>query len=586
MAVVGGQFLLDKTGSQGFFTPEQYSKDELEFAATARRFVEREVIPHVKALENKDFVLGKKLLQRAGELGLLMTGVPEAYGGLGLPHRVSGMLSEAVSGYGGFSVSFGAHTKIGTLPLVYFGNVEQKQKWLPALASGEKIGAYALSEPGSGSDAQAATTVARLSDDKTHYVVNGTKQWITNGSFADVYTVFCQLDDGSGKPQFSAFIVERGTPGFESGAEEHKLGIRGSSTTPLTFVDAKIPVENLLGKPGDGAAIAFNILNVGRYTLAMGVNGGAKVTLAAAIQYASERKQFGKSTMSFGALRQKVAESSAQIYAMESCSYRIAGLSDDMTEAMGPVDESKSGKEKMRPIEEYAIESSIAKVYCSEALNVIASECLQMYGGYGYVEDYPAERSFRDARINMIFEGTSEVNRLLVPGMLLKRAMQGRLGAMQWLGSLESGPQPVADGPMAEERDAVDKIKGVAGVLLQAAVSKYMHSLEKEQQILLFLADLLIDAYVCDSAVGRALYRQKAGLPSAVSDAMTRLTLSHAADRVRANARACARSLAAGEDLDKLLKKVDRWDIALRSNPVADRELIADAAVEKVGYPF
>ncbi|MBT9555397.1 MAG: acyl-CoA dehydrogenase family protein [Myxococcales bacterium] len=586
MAVVGGQFLLEKTGSREIFTPEQYSKDELEFAATARRFVEREVIPHIKALENKDYVLGKKLLQKAGELGLLMTGVPEAYGGLGLPHRVSGMLSEAVSGYGGFSVSFGAHTKIGTLPLVYFGNAEQKQKWLPALASGEKIAAYALSEPGSGSDAQAATTVAKLSDDGTHYVVNGTKQWITNGSFADVYTVFCQVDDGSGKPQFSALMVERGTPGFEAGAEEHKLGIRGSSTTPLTFVDAKIPVANLLGNPGDGAAIAFNILNVGRYTLAMGVNGGAKAALAAAIQYATERKQFGKSTMSFGALRQKVAETAAQIYAMETCSYRIAGLSDDMTAAMGPLDESKSGKEKMRPIEEYAIESSIAKVYCSETLNVLASECLQMYGGYGYVEDYPAERTFRDSRINMIFEGTNEVNRLLVPGMLLKRAMQGRLGAMQWLGSLESGPQPVAEGPLADERDAVDRMKGVAGVLLQAAVGKYMHSLEKEQQILLYLADLLIDAYVGDSVVGRALYRQKAGLPSAVSDAMTRLTLSHAADRVRANARACARSLASGEDLEKLLKKVDRWAIDLRSNPIADRDLIADAAVEKGGYPF
>jgi alkylation response protein AidB-like acyl-CoA dehydrogenase len=584
MTVAGGQFLLEKVGSRTFFTPEDFTAEDLDLAATTRRFMKREVEPHITAMEKKDYGKLVALMQKAGELGLLMTGVPEAYGGLGLPSRVSGLVAECTAQYGAFSVSYGAHTKIGTMPLVYFGNPAQKEKWLPRMATGELLAAYALSEPEAGSDAQSARTTAVLSADKTHYVMNGTKQWITNGSFAGIFTVFCQVDDGSGKPKFSAIMVERGTPGFETGAEEHKLGIRGSSTVPITFNDALVPVENLLGKPGDGAAIAFNILNIGRYNLAIGVTGGAKEQLEASIAYAKDRKQFGKSTMTFGALRQKVAEAAALIYAMEAGSYRIAGLTDALSAELGPMDETKSGKDKMKPIEEYAIEASIGKVFCSEALNLIATECLQMYGGYGYVEDYSAERGFRDARINMIFEGTNEVNRLLVPAQLLKRAMTNRLPLMPWFSTLKDGPAPAPEGVLSAERDAADRFKGVAGTLIQTAAMKYMQALEGQQQILLLLADIVIDTYVADSVVGRSLKRHAAGLPTTVSDAAARVVVAHAADRIHANARACACALAEGEELDKLLRRVDRWSVNLRSNLVRDRDVIADAVTEKGAY--
>ncbi len=588
MAVLGAQFLLEKAGSREFFIPEQFTADELELAATARRFMERDVFPSIPAMENKDFAETRRLLQKAGELGLLMTAVPEEYGGLGLPARVSGLLSEAVSTYAGFSVSHGAHTKIGTQPLVYFGSEAQKERWLPKLASGEWIAAYALSEAGSGSDAQSARTIARLSEDKTHYVVTGSKQWITNGAIADLFTVFCQVDDGSGNLQFSALLIERNTPGFEIGREEHKLGIRGSSTTPLVFTEARVPVENLLGNVGDGARIAFNILNVGRYNLAIGAVGGVKEGLRNAVAYATERKQFNTSTMRFGAMRQKAAEIAATIFGMEALSYRVAGMVDDMAAELSAAQAGKalSGAEKMRSIEEYAIEASIGKVWCSEVLNVCASELLQMYGGYGYVEDYPAERMFRDARINMIFEGTNEVNRLLIPGQLLKRAMKGRIGVMPWIGRLGDGPAPAPEGALSAERDAVERIKGLSGILLQTAAMKYMQALEKEQQVLLVLADLIIDAFVADSAVGRALQRRAAGLPSDLSDAMARVLVSHAADRAVANARRCARAVASGPQLDALLGRLAAWAPDLRSNVVADRDLIADAVSERGGYPL
>ncbi len=586
MPVLGAQFLLEPCGARAFFVPEDFSRDELELAATARRFMEREVLPKIPAMENKDFAETRRLLQRAGELGLLMTAVPEEYGGLGLPNRVSGLISESVSLYGGFSVSHGAHTKIGTQPLVYFGTEEQKSKWLPRLASGELIAAYALSEPGSGSDAQAAKTLAKLSADGKHYVVTGAKQWITNGAIADLFTVFCQIDDGSGKLEFSALMVELGTPGFEVGREEHKLGIRGSSTTPLTFQEALIPVENRLGAVGDGAKIAFNILNVGRYNLAIGTIGGVKEGLKLAMEYATERKQFGVPLMRFGALRQKAAEIAVTIFGMEAMGYRVAGLVDTLAEETAQSGKALTGADKMKPIEEYAIEASIAKVWCSDMLNVAASECLQMYGGYGYVEDYPAERMFRDARINMIFEGTNEVNRLLIPGMLLKRAMKGRLGVMQWLGRLGDGPAAPPEGPLSAERDAADRLKGLAGVVLQAAALKHMQALEKEQQVLLMLADLIIDAYLCDSAVGRALQRRAKGLPTDVSDAMARVTASHTTDRAHANARRCARALASGPALDALLSRLDAWSPALRSDVVADRDLIADALAARGAYPL
>ncbi|MFT5433804.1 MAG: alkylation response protein AidB-like acyl-CoA dehydrogenase, partial [Myxococcota bacterium] len=512
------------------------------------------------------------------------TAVPEKWGGLGLPKRVTALVTERMAAYGSFSVTYGAHSGIGTLPIVYFGNEEQKGRFLPKLASGELIGAYALSEPGSGSDALGARTVAKLNDEGTHYVLNGTKQWITNGAFADVFIVFCQIVDADGTANFSALIVEKDTGGFSIGPEEHKLGIRGSSTTPLIFEDALIPIENVLGEIGRGHEIAFNILNVGRYTLAVGVTGGAKQALHRAISYASERKQFKTPVIEFGALRQKVANAAADIYAMEALSFRVAGLTDAMTTEMGELAENASGRDKMRPIEEYAIESSIGKVWCSEKLNEIASECLQMYGGYGYVEDYPAEMAFRDARINMIFEGTNEVNRLLIPGMLLKRAMKGRLPVMAWLGALGNEAGQVGEGPLEAERDATERFKGVAGVLLQAAAMKYMRELEGQQQILLLLADLISDCYVADSAVGRSVKRHRRGMKTDLTDAMARVTLARAQDRVRANAGHLLSAMFEGDAYDAMETRLKGFWPNFRSNLVADRKQIADAVVATGGY--
>lgn len=580
----GGQFLLEPVGTREFFTMEDFSADELAIGQTVTDFIEGDVLPNAAAMEKKDYEALMKAFRKGGELGLYMTAVPEKWGGLGLPKRVTALVTERMASYGSWSVTYGAHSGIGTLPIVYFGNDEQKAKYLPKLASGETMGAYALSEPGSGSDALGATTTAVLNEAGTHYVVNGTKQWITNGALADVFTVFCQIVDAEGAHHFSALIVEKGTDGFSIGPEEHKLGIRGSSTTPLIFEDALIPKENVLGEIGRGHEIAFNILNVGRYTLAVGVGGGAKRALRHAITYASERKQFKTPTIQFGALRQKVAHAAADIYAMESLSFRVAGMTDEMAAEIGEIDENASGREKMRPIEEYAIESSIGKVWCSERLNEIASECLQMYGGYGYVEDYPAELSFRDARINMIFEGTNEVNRLLIPGMLLKRAMKGRLPIMDWLGALGNTPAELEDGPLLAERQTTERFKGIAGILTQAAAMKYMRKLESQQQILLLLADLLTDCYVADSAVGRAVKRHRRGLKTDFTDALTRVTVLRAQDRVRTNAGHLLSAMFEGKELEGMKARIDNFWPALPSTLVADRKLIADVVVGAGGY--
>ena len=580
----GGQFLMDAVGAAPIFSPDDFTPDDLALGRTASDFLEKELIPFIPDMEKKDYARLMSAFKKGGELGFYMTAIPEKWGGLGLPKVVTALLTEKLAGYGSFSVTQGAHMGIGTLPIVYFGSPEQKARYLPRLATGELMGAYALSEPGSGSDAQSAKTTAVLNEAGTHYVVNGTKQWITNGALADVFIVFVQVVDAQGAQQFSALIVERGTPGFTHGKEEHKLGLRGSSTTPLILENALVPVENLLGQVGRGHDIAFNILNVGRFKLAVGVTGGAKLILKKAIAYAKDRKQFKRPVMDFGALRQKVAEAASEIWAMESASYRITGLTDLLTESLGELGEDAPGTKKMAPIQEYAIEASICKVWCSEAINRIASECLQMYGGYGYVEDYPAELAFRDSRINMIFEGTNEINRLLIPGMLLKRAMTGRIPLMPWLGSLERGPQPMGTGPLAAEADAVQRIKGIAGLLLQTVAMKYMQRLEDEQELLLLLAELVMEAYITDSAVARSLKRHHKGLATPVSDAMTRVVVSTASDRVRMNARRLACSVLEGDALEAMLQKLAAWDPPLRTNLVADRRLIADAVVEAGGY--
>ncbi len=579
----GGQFLTEPAGRFATFAPEQFTAEELAIGRTAADFMEKEVLPYVERFEKKDYERLLESFKSGGELGLYMTSIPEEWGGLGLPRTVTSLVNEQLAKYGTFSVTYGAHATIGTLPIVYFGNEEQKARYLPQLATGELIGAYALSEPGSGSDALGARTIAVLNDEGTHYIVNGTKQWITNGAFADVFVVFMQIATDEGH-KFSAFIVDKDTPGFTPGAEEHKLGIRGSSTTQLIFEDALIPKENLLGEIGRGHEIAFNILNVGRLSLAIGVMGGSKEIMTHTIQYASERKQFKTPIIEFGAMRQKIADAAAEIYAMESAGYRGAGLIDQLSQAMGPLDENASGKKKMGPIEEYAIECAICKVYCSEGLNRIVSECLQMYGGYGYVEEYPAEMAFRDARINMIFEGTNEINRLLIPGMILKRAMQGRLDLMPWVAGLANGPGAPADGPLADEMNAVERMKGTTGILLQTAAMKYMQGLEKEQQLLLMLSDLVIDSYVLDSAVARSRQRHADGANTAVTDAMTRLLVAQGAARVATNARHVVNAIAEGSEADALFEKLQAWEISLSTNVIKERRVIADSIIAAGRY--
>src|SRR5271157_5551381 len=458
--VKGGSFLTEERDPQDIFTPEDLSGEHRQIAKTAIDFTQNEVLPAAAEIEAKNFAVTRGLLRKAGELGLMSVDVPEAYGGLEMDKVTSALIAENMSQLASFSVAFSAHAGIGTLPIVWYGTPAQKEKYLPKLAAGEWIGAYALSESSSGSDAMNCRTRAVLSPDGQHYILNGEKMWITNSGFADVFTVFAKIDG----EKFSAFIIERNTPGFSVGAEEHKLGIRGSSTCPLILADCKVPVENLLGEPGKGHHIAFNILNIGRFKLGAACVGGARHSLQHAIQYAKERKAFGKSIAEFGLIQEKLAECATGVYAGESLTYRTIGMIDA---ALADVDAGAEGasREIQKRIEEYAVECSILKVWGSEMLDMVVDHMVQIYGGYGYVEEYPAERAYRDSRINRIFEGTNEINRLIITGFLMKRAVAGQLpllGAIkQLMDEVMSGPtaQEDREGPLAAEHKLLANAK-------------------------------------------------------------------------------------------------------------------------------
>jgi butyryl-CoA dehydrogenase len=503
--VKGGSFLTEERQPQDIFKPEDFSEEQRQIAKTAIEFTTNEVVPAAAEIEAKNFTVTRNLLRKAGELGLMAVDVPEAYGGLELDKVTSAIVAESMSQLASFSVAFSAHAGIGTLPLVWYGTEAQKHKYLPKLATGEWIAAYALSESSSGSDAMNCRTRAVLSEDGKHYVLNGEKMWITNSGFADIFTVFAKIDG----EKFSAFLIERDTPGFSVGKEEHKLGIRGSSTCPLILADCKVPAENLLGEAGKGHHIAFNILNIGRFKLGAACVGGARNGLANAIHYAKERKAFGKSISEFGLIQEKLAESAAGIYAGESLTYRTIGMIDA---ALADVDTKAEGasREIQKRIEEYAVECSILKVWGSEMLDMVVDHVVQIYAGYGYVEEYPAERAYRDSRINRIFEGTNEINRLIITGWLMKRAVGGQLPLLaaikQLMDEVMSGPSAAEDleGPLAAEHKMLASAKKLSLFAASAASQKYGQGLAEQQEIMGALADCIMEVYALESCLLRA----------------------------------------------------------------------------------
>ena len=502
--VTGGSFLIEDLRPEDIFTLEDLSVVQKEIARTTVEFAEKQVQPQIPAIEEKNFEVTKGLLRRAGELGLMAIDVPEEYGGLAMDKVTSALISDKIAVCGSFSVAFSAHVGIGTLPLVWYGSAAQKKKYLAKLATGEWIASYALSEASSGSDAMNIRTQATLSSDGKHYVLDGEKMWISNAGMANLFTVFAKVDG----EKFSAFLIEAGTPGLTVGPEEHKLGIRGSSTCPLVLADCQVPVENLLGEVGKGHHIAFNILNVGRYKLGAAAIGGAKYAFRNGIRYAKERIAFSKPITSFGLVQEKIADSGAGIFAMESLVYRIVGAIDA---SLAELDKSAPNvtQEIQKRIEEFAVECSIIKVWCSETLDRLVDQMLQLHGGYGYVEEYSAERSYRDARINKIFEGTNEINRLIIMGWMMKRAMQGRLALLpaiqRVMDEVMAGPSPREErtGELADQHALLASAKKLSLFCAGAASQKYGAALADQQEVMGALADMIMEVLVLESTILR-----------------------------------------------------------------------------------
>lgn len=501
--IKGGSFLIEDADLSRVFTPEDFTEEHKMIAKTTEDYVNTEVMPLVEKLENHEFEHSVKLLKKAGELGLLGADVPEQYDGLGLDKIASALIAEKMSKAGGFSITHGAHVGIGSLPIVLFGNEEQKKKYLPVLATGEKIAAYALTEPSSGSDALGAKTVAKLNEAGTHYVLNGEKQWITNAGFADVFVVYAKIDG----EQFSAFIVERDFGGVSVGPEEKKMGIKSSSTRTLILEDAEVPVENLLGEAGRGHIIAFNILNIGRYKLGVGTIGASKRAMELTIPYTNQRQQFKTPISSFNLTKEKLATMASKLYAVESSVYRTVGLFEDRMS--GFTDEQQAdGKLVADSIAEFAIECSLNKFFGTETLDYIVDEGVQLHGGYGFMQEYEIERIYRDSRINRIFEGTNEINRLLVPGTLLRKAMKGELPLLEHAQALQEEllmmmPEEVGTEALAQEKALVKNAKKIAILAAGLAAQTYGKKLEAEQEVLVNIADIVSNVFAMESVVLR-----------------------------------------------------------------------------------
>src|SRR5580693_9382845 len=585
--ISGGSFLIEDRTPDEVFTPEDFTEQHLLIAQTAEEFALKEIVPNAEKMEHKDFSVSRELVRKAGELGLSGVDVPEQYGGMQLDKVTSAIVADRIAKYAGFSTTWGAHACIGTLPIVYFGTEEQKKKYLPGLANGTTVGAYALSESSSGSDALNCRTRAALSGDGKHYLLNGEKMWITNAGFADLFIVFAKVDG----EKFTAFIVERNFSGFAVGAEEHKMGIRGSSTCPLILNDCKVPVENLLGEIGKGHVIAFNILNVGRFKLGAMCVGGGRVSLQNAISYAKQRKAFNKVIADFGLVREKIANMATLLYVGESLVYRTVGMMDV---ALGDVDKSgaDAAKETRKAIEEYAVECSIIKVWGSEMIDYVVDETLQIYAGYGFVEEYPAERAYRDARINRIFEGTNEINRLIITGFLLKRAMTGQLPLMPAIKNLMdevlSSPSvgEELEGPLADERKLVTSAKKLGLFVAGAATQKYMQAIQDQQEVMGAIADIVIETYAMESAVLRAqkIAENKGESAASLPIAMTRVYLSQAMEKIEAAAKKVIAAVADGDMLRTQLAILRRLAKHEPFNTIELRQQIAQKVIERGKY--
>jgi alkylation response protein AidB-like acyl-CoA dehydrogenase len=586
-ALKGGEWLIRETDPSASFIPEDFSEEQKMIRDMCNQFLDMEVMPILDKIDSMEPGLMRSLLQKAGEQGLLSTSFPEEYGGLGKDFVTSTIVNEYLGAGHSFSVAVSAHTGIGTLPILYFGNEAQKQKYIPKLISGEWTGAYGLTEPNSGSDALGAKTSARLSEDGKYYLLNGQKCWITNGGFADIYTVFAKVDGD----KFTGFIVERGFEGFTQGPEEHKMGIKGSSTVQLYFQDCKVPVENVLGEIGKGHKIAFNILNIGRLKLCAATLGGAKRATSSSVEYAITREQFKTSIANFGAIKHKLAEMATQVFACESSSYRTAQLIDDkekeLLEAGKPFNEALLGA-----AEEYAIECAILKVNGSEMLDFIVDEGVQIHGGNGFSAEYDISRAYRDSRINRIYEGTNEINRLLTVDMTLKRAMQGRLNimgaAMKVSQELMSIPDFGAEDetPFAQEITLVNNFKKAVLLTAGAAAQKLMMQLEKEQEILMNIADMAIDNYVAESLLLRVRKLALEGNNDPIYKDMLNCFLYDAADRINKNGKDAINSFAEGDEQRMILMGIKRFTKAASFNSKEARRRIADKLISERKYPF
>jgi alkylation response protein AidB-like acyl-CoA dehydrogenase len=590
VAAKGGSFLIETRTPAEVFTPEDLNEEQRQMAATVAQFARDEILPAAADIDSKKPGVLAGLLRKAADLGFTSVDIPEEYGGLGMDKTTSTIITDHLSIQASFSTGFGAHIGIATLPLVWYGTEEQKKRYLPKLATAEWIGAYGLSEATSGSDAMNVRTRATLSSDGSTYTLNGEKMWITNCGIAGLYTVFAKIDG----EKFSAFLIERDTPGLTVGAEEHKLGIRGSSTCPLVLQDCKVPAANLLGEPGKGHHIAFNVLNMGRFKLGVACVGGARYGLGHMVRYAKERKAFGKSIAEFGLIQRKISQSATRLYAAECMAYRTVGMIDAALEQLGD-HTTRSPRDVQRRIEEYAVECSILKVYGSEMLSLVCDELVATMGGYGYVEEYPAERLYRDARINRIFEGTNEINRMIITGWMMKRAMAGELPLMPAIKSLmdEVVQPPSFDGgedsgeKLAREAEILGSIRKISLFSAGVASQRFLASLQDQQEVMADLADIITQVFALESSLLRARKLSDANKSSAaVASAMTSLLADESMAMTEQAARRVLAACGEGDMLRTQLAILRRLARYTPMDAVALSHTVAKQCVQMERYPL